>query len=521
MYRTNILLNRLFSSPNNVVTTLLNRSRSATSSHSTNALIRTTGVVTATQRMQSSLASLKEPSEPTVVTSAIPGPQGLALKEKLNEIQLSSGIMLFIDYERSIGNYIADVDGNLLLDVYSQISSIPLGYNHPVLISAATDPKNLVTFVNRPALGILPPKDLSDRLRSSLLSVAPKGLTEVQTMACGSCAVENALKAACFWYVAKQRGAGVAPTQEELESSIWNMPPGSPKLTILSFKGGFHGRTFGALSCTHSKPIHKLDVPSFEWPIAPYPRYKYPLEKNVQENREQDESCLKQIKKLIEENNKKGTPVAGLIIEPIQGEGGDNEGSVEFFRGLRKLTTEKGVAMIVDEVQTGCGPTGKFWAHEHWGLDNPPDIVTFSKKMLLGGYFYKPEFRPDQAFRVFNTWLGDPSKLVLLEAVIKEIKSKNLLENIQETGSVLINGMKELQDKYPKHIENARGRGTYAALDFKTAALRDKGIKDLHLQGVHCGGSGDRTLRIRTTLTFNKNHANLFLERLNKVLSKW
>jgi 4-aminobutyrate aminotransferase/(S)-3-amino-2-methylpropionate transaminase len=230
---------------------------------------------------------------------------------------------------------------------------------------------------------------------------------------------------------------------------------------------------------------------------------------------------LKQIRKLIEEYNKKGTPVAGLIIEPIQGEGGDNEGSVEFFKGLRKLTADKGVAFIVDEVQTGCGPTGKFWCHEHWELESPPDIVTFSKKMLLGGYFYRSEFRPDQAFRVFNTWLGDPSKLVLLEAVIKEIKTKNLLESIRETGDVLINGMRDIQEKYPKFVENARGRGTYAALDFKTAVLRDKGIKELHLQGVHCGGSGDRTLRIRTTLTFNKTHANLFLDRLNKVLSKW
>ena len=471
-------------------------------------------------RLVSCIASLEEPKRPNVVTTTIPGPQGIALKESLNQIVLSSGVMFFVDYEKSIGNFIVDVDGNVFLDVYSQISSIPLGYNHPVLIKAATDPKNVATFVNRPAMGILPPRDLTERLRASLLSVAPKGLTEVQTMACGSCAVENALKAACFWYQHRER-KGSPPTSEELDSSLLNMPPGSPKLSILSFKGGFHGRTFGALSCTHSKPIHKLDVPSFEWPIAPYPRYKYPLDKHTEENRAVDQTCLNEIQRLIDEYSEKGCPVTGLIVEPIQGEGGDNEGSPEFFRGLRKLTAKNGVAFIVDEVQTGCGPTGKFWCHEHWNLESPPDIVTFSKKMLLGGYFYRPEFRPDQAFRVFNTWLGDPSKLVLLEAVIKEIRDNNLLEGIAKTGDHLINGMRKLQAKYPKYLESARGRGTYAAVDFLNPTLRDRGIKELHLNGIHCGGSGERTLRIRTTLTFNKKHADIFLDRFDNVLSKW
>lgn len=138
-------------------------------------------------------SQLGEPNEPRVVTQ-IPGPNSINLRNELGKIQNSAAVQLFIDYSKSIGNFICDVDGNEFLDIYSQISSVPLGYNHPALLRAAQDPQNAVALVNRPALGILPPKDFIDKLRSSLLSIAPPGLTEVQTMACGSCSVENALK---------------------------------------------------------------------------------------------------------------------------------------------------------------------------------------------------------------------------------------------------------------------------------------------------------------------------------------
>lgn len=141
--------------------------------------------------------------------------------------------------------------------------------------------------------------------------------------------------------------------------------------------------------------------------------------------------------------------------------------------------------------------------------------------MLSGGFYSKEEFRPDQAFRIFNTWLGDPGKLLLLEAVIETIKSEGLLGKITKTGEYLVQGMKACQSKYPQFLEASRGRGTYAAIDFKTAELRDRALKELHLQGIHCGGSGERTLRIRTTLTFNHKHVDVFLDRLNKVVSKW
>lgn len=459
-----------------------------------------------------------EPKGPLVVTEKLPGPKSIDLIQSLSKIQQTGSIKLFIDYEKSIGNYLVDADGNTFLDIITQISSIPLGYNHPALVEAYKDQANMAEFINRPCLGFLPPKQFMDRISNALLAVAPKGLSEVQTMACGSCSVENALKAAFFKYRELERG-GSAPTAEELESTMWNQSPGSPNLSAMSFDGSFHGRTFGALSCTHSKAIHKLDVPAFDWPIAKFPRYKYPLNEFERENSEEDKKCLANVEELIHQAKDKA-PVAAMIIEPIQSEGGDYHGSGEFFRGLRNICTKHNVAMIVDEVQTGCGPTGKFWAHEHFGLEDGPDFVTFSKKMLLGGYFYKPSFRPKQAYRVFNTWMGDPAKLILLERVIDTIHRENLVGKIEQTGVRVQKGLHDLQSKYNNIISNVRGRGTFCAFDFKDGATRDKVLEQLALHGVYAGGCGERSIRVRTALVFNDKHADILIDRLGTTLSK-
>lgn len=459
-----------------------------------------------------------EPKEPSVVTSKLPGPKTLELMKSLDKIQQTGSVKLFIDYEKSVGNYMVDADGNTFLDIITQISSIPLGYNHPALIEALRDRANLAEFINRPCLGFLPPKQFMDRISNALLAVAPKGLSEVQTMACGSCSVENALKAAFFRYRDLQRG-GKPPTEEELKSTMWNQSPGSPSLSAMSFDGGFHGRTLGALSCTHSKAIHKLDVPAFDWPIAKFPRYKYPLEENERENQEEDQKCLAYVRQLIDDYKNKA-PVAAMIVEPIQAEGGDHHGSASFFKGLRDICTEHNIGFICDEVQTGCGPTGKFWAHEHWQLENPPDFVTFSKKMLLGGYFYKPDFRPKQAYRVFNTWMGDPSKLILLEKAIGVIQSENLVEKVEQTGIKMRQGFRELQKKFSPIISNARGKGTFCAIDFNDGQTRDKALELLALHGIYAGGCGDRSVRVRTALVFNNKHTEILLDRLDAVLNK-
>ena len=112
-----------------------------------------------------------------------------------------------------------------------------------------------------------------------------------------------------------------------------------------------------------------------------------------------------------------------MIIEPIQAEGGDNHASDAFFRGLRALATKHDVCFIADEVQAGGGVTGKMWAHENWGLEVPPDIVTFAKKTQIAGYFATKEMRPREGYRIFNTWMGDPAKMIMLDVILKQYQA--------------------------------------------------------------------------------------------------
>nr|XP_023023193.1 4-aminobutyrate aminotransferase, mitochondrial-like [Leptinotarsa decemlineata] len=246
-----------------------------------------------------------EPKEPKIVTSEVPGPKSKKLIGELDAVTQSSAVQLFVDYEKSAGNYLVDVDGNTYLDVYMQIASIPIGYNHPDMLNVFKDENKLKALINRPALGSFPSEHWPNKLKEVLMSVSPN-LPNVTTMMCGSCSNENAYKCLFIAYRKHQRGENVDFSDLEMNSCMVNQPPGAPNLSLLSFHGGFHGRTMGTLSTTHSKAIHKIDIPGFDWPAAPFPKYKYPLEENVRENQAEDEKCLAEVEVLIEKYRKKG-----------------------------------------------------------------------------------------------------------------------------------------------------------------------------------------------------------------------
>uniref|UniRef100_H2MZP0 4-aminobutyrate aminotransferase n=1 Tax=Oryzias latipes TaxID=8090 RepID=H2MZP0_ORYLA len=394
---------------------------------------------------------------PSMKTS-VPGP-----RSQVTHTQNVGAVNFFCNYDDSRGNYLVDVDGNRMLDLYTQISSIPIGYNHPALLKLMANPNNLSTFVNRPALGILPPENFPDKVTESLLSVAPSGMSRVQTMSCGSCSNENAFKSIFIWYRNKERGLS-GPTAEDLSSCMLNQAPGCPDLSILSFTGAFHGRTMGCLATTHSKAIHKLDVPSLDWPIAPFPRLQYPLEEFSRENEQEEARCLEEVEDLIVKWRQKGKPVAGIVIEPIQSEGGDNHATADFFRKLRIIAQ-------------------------------------------------KP-------YRIFNTWMGDPSKNLFLAEVLNVIRRENLLEEVARSGKALMNGLYELQAQYPGLLSRARGQGTFCAIDVRDAETRERITLQTRDKGVILGGCGEKSIRFRPALIFKEYHVHLFLNIFNDVLAQ-
>jgi len=353
-------------------------------------------------------------------------------------------------------------------------------------------------------------------IERTFMSVAPKGLDQVWTTMCGSCANEIAYKAAFMHFRHKERN-GADYTEEEFSSCLKNEAPGSPdNLAILSFKGGFHGRLFGSLSTSRSKPIHKVDIPAFDWPAAPFPRLQYPLSKFAKENKLEEEKCLEELKKVIKTSKKK---IVAMIIEPVQSEGGDNHASAEYFRGIRKIAKDNDITFIVDEVQTGVGATGKFWAHEHWGLTDGPDIVTFAKKMQSGGFYHKLQYRAPQVNRNQNTWMGDPIRTLQLEVTLNEIKKNHYVENARITGDYLYKQLLKMEETdYKGLLQNVRTIGTYGAFDLPTPSQKDKYLQVIKNKGVQMIACGDRSVRIRPMLVFQPKHADIFLSKLRETL---
>ena len=448
----------------------------------------------------------------------VPGPVSL---RKLAELEQYGGcggaIRFFCDIDKSQGNYLVDADGNRFLDAFAHIASLPLGYNHPRIMEEAASKRWRQVSTHRLALGMMPPADMV-RQTEILMSIAPPGMDCVQTMLCGSSANENAFKAAFMAYRGRERiqqGKDSTDfTDEELRTCMDNCEPGSPNLSILSFDGGFHGRTLGCMTATHSKAIHKVDIPTFDWPSVPFPKLQYPLDQFTVENRREEERCLAKVQEIIETRGN----VAALIVEPIQSEGGDNHATPFFFQNLRQITKSKGVFMIVDEVQTGVVTSGYMWAHESWHLIDPPDFVTFSKKAQIGGYFYRQETKPLLPYRIFNTWMGDPCKLLHLELIIDVIRTDNLQEETVKCGQVLLAGLKELQDKY-QCLSRARGMGTLCAIDVSSTDLRNQIVQSTLNHGALIGACGTHSMRFRPPLTFTTKDAALLLRIMDEAIA--
>lgn len=436
------------------------------------------------------MIDLGEPERVSMKT-AIPGPRTEEMRARHGRFQDARTVHVYQDAKNSKGNYLVDVDGNAMLDVYGHIAALPVGYNHPDLLSAFRSGRFDWAIGYRPALGVAPPAEWVDLVERTMMRIAPPGLTKLVTVTTGAEAVENAIKAA-FIRHARERRKGAPPSDGELAACMENDQRSANEMKVVSFEGAFHGRSLGALSLTRSKAIHKLDFPAFAWPKVPFP-----------ESRADEARSLEELEATLKAGM--GT-IAAVIVEPIQGEGGDRHASVDFFTTIRRLTRTYDAAFIVDEVQTCGGSTGTFWAHEAWALADPPDIVTFSKKMQLGGYYCTDDYAPADPYRIFNTFLGDPFRGAQLEVIVEIIEKDALVAGARTTGALLVRELEALAERHPGVLSGARGAGTFAAIDARDPATLARLLDASRQRGLEVGGSGTRTVRFRPALVFGPRH---------------
>jgi len=189
------------------------------------------------------------------------------------------------------------------------------------------------------------------------------------------------------------------------------------------------------------------------------------------------------------------------------------------FKNFKKLAKQNNMIFIIDEVQTGGGATGKWWAYEHFNLPESPDIVCFSKKLQSAGFYFKKELFPSHPYRIFNTWMGSVPTTLQTKKIIEVVKRDNLLESVQETGEKLLKGLLKLS-KVDQRISNIRGLGTFSAFDCVDPQFRESLIKKLRNNGISIGPCGFNSVRIRPTLTFSSKHAEVFLGILEKTLTQ-
>lgn len=440
------------------------------------------------------------------------------------------------DPVESAGPYLATLDRDAtgtpfrFLDLGALIASQPFGENDPEIVAAVL--QRLPYAVGRHAHSEYQTV-LSLELKAALDRIAPAGTPRHFVVNTGAEAVENAIKAVLLNRVKTRppdphrAGADGAPAPQSL--------------FIISFDGAFHGRTLGSLAATQRKRA-RLGFPTFDWPHAAFP-VEDP--RSASRTRRRDEKSLEQVWTLLVTGRMLGAPrprerfasllaacddlllrlppdgaaraamveefvgerrknvdaatlrraqrVAGVLVEPIQGEGGLRFASAHFFQLLRLLTRIHDVPLLFDEVQTGWGVTGRLWAHELLDLPCPPDAVVWAKKAQNGVLFVSEElatfFQEEKKFN--TTWEGDSVGMVRLLAFLGKLD----LQQVRRTGALAREGLERLAKDYRGLLQNVRGVGCMLAFDVVRSDwrewLRDRAFR----HGLILLPAGERALR--------------------------
>ncbi len=364
-----------------------------------------------------------------------------------------------IEPVRGKGNYVYTADGTPYLDFYGGHAVISIGHSHPRYVDAVSRQVSQLAFYSNSVKNTL-----QQRLADLLGEISGYDDYQLFLANSGAEANENAIKLASF---------------------------ATGRLRILAFDKAFHGRTSAAVAATDNPriqaPVNKTDNIVFS-----------PL------------NDIEAATRLLESQE-----FAAVIIEGIQGVAGIRMVDDDFLRRLSEVAAATGTLLIADEIQSGYGRTGKFFAHQHAGIR--PDIITSAKGIANGfpmsAVLVSPEIRPEKGM-LGTTFGGNHLACAAAIAVLEIIRDENLVENAARTGERLIARLRAIPE-----IKEVRGRGLMIGMeiDGDASELRRKLLFGNH---VFTGGAGIHTVRLLPPLTITDGEADIFIERLKKAIKE-
>ena len=400
---------------------------------------------------------------------------------------LLDGFKIVIDLEKSRGSYIHNsVSGKRLIDLYGFFGSLAVGFNHPYFDNAEVQRDLLRAAKVKVANSDVYSEAYAEFVDTFARVAGLPPLDRYLFIEGGALAVENCLKAAMDWKVRKNIIAG----------------QGDRGTQVLHFRHAFHGRSGYTMSLTNTDP-RKTDLfAKFDWPrvSSPFINFSLPESEREKDVIAREKKSENEIRKFIAERK---ADLCAIIIEPIQGEGGDNHFRGEWLRKLREICDESEMLLIFDEVQCGMGVTGKVWCSQHF--DVVPDLVAFGKKVQACGVMGGPRLDEikDNAFRLpgrlNSTWGGNLTDMVRSIHLMRIVEKENLVENAGKVGAHFLKELRDLQSEEPM-ITGARGRGLFLAFDLPDAKTREEMWKGLFDLGVLTLRSGEQSIRFRPAL---------------------
>src|SRR5215212_4183226 len=423
----------------------------------------------------------------------------------LSRHMLADGYDFVMDLRKSRGSWVFDSrKGRKVLDFFTNFASCPIGYNHPRIDTSEFRERIADAAVNKPANSDIYTTFMAEFVETfARLAVPPTLNKHMFFIEGGALGIENAIKSAIDWKIRKNFKRGY-----ETERGT----------QIMHLRECFHGRTGYTLSLTNTDPRKTQYFPKFDWPRIDNPKLRFPVDDDVEQR---EKTSIAQAKQFLVERK---DDVAAFIMEPIQGEGGDNHFRPEFFRAVRELCDENEMMLIFDEVQSGVGATGKMWAFQHYGIE--PDMFCFGKKTQVCGFASNDRIFEieDNVFklssRINSTWGGNLTDMVRSQRYFEIIDEENLVENAARVGAWFVGELERFAEEFPHLVSNVRGRGLMAAFDLPSGELRDQALRAFIAHDVMVLASGPQSARFRPPLNLSMDEAAEGVRRMEKALGE-